>query len=190
MSVCAHACPGVLALEAQEACIFLFPLLCSVNTLEEQNALDSDWSQNDKTLEADLNASYSLELSPADPRQAKQSQSWTIDIQGENKYLLFSDTTILGRFVTQHYCGNSWLIYLQPGYLKLPCYYVSLLLHGLPAMYRASPNSLPWHSESIPSQSGCQPFCKTFSNWIGSFPLGFQSGLTICYHCSLHTGYH
>lgn len=66
--------------------------------LEEQNTLDSDWSQNDKTLEADLNASYSLELSSLS-HSAEQSQSWTIDIQGENKHLLFSDTMILGRFV-------------------------------------------------------------------------------------------
>ena len=56
-------------------CIFLFPLLCSVNMLQEQNALDSDWSQNNKTLEADLNVSYSPELSPADSRKAEQSQS-------------------------------------------------------------------------------------------------------------------
>ena len=56
-------------------CIFLFPLLCSVNMLQEQNALDSDWSQNNKTLEADLNVSYSLELSPADSGKAEQSQS-------------------------------------------------------------------------------------------------------------------
>lgn len=142
---------------------------------------------------SDLNASYNLEPSSADPREAEWRQSWPIDIQGKHRCLLFSDTMFWERFVTQQYSGNSWLIHCHLSYLsKTATLLCSLLASWLLAMYRVSSNSLPWHSEPLPIQlwPEGQSFCKAFPNWIGSPPLGFQSRPMICYNHSRHTGYH